>query len=72
MIMLVIVAATYAAALAFDFRPRLAESGKGEKILYLAMMLLSLVPLVLNALDVKVPSPAKPIEQAVKALFHVP
>lgn len=69
---LFIVAAAYAATLAFDFRPRLKGSAKGEKILYLALMTISLVGLVLNALDIPVPSPAKPIEQAVKALFRVP
>ena len=69
-IMLILMGVTYAAAIVFDFRPRLAESGKCEKIL-LAILFISLVPLVLNAMDVKVPSPAKPIEQAVKAMFHV-
>ena len=72
MIMLFILAATYALALAFDFRPRFRESPPGEKALYLALLTISLVPLVLNALDVPVPSPAKPIADAVKAVFHVP
>jgi len=70
--MLFIVAAAYAATLSFDFRLHLKESAKGEKILYLTLMLISLIPLVMNALDIPVPSPAKPIEQAVKALFRIP
>jgi hypothetical protein len=69
--MLAIVAAAYAAALFFDFRPRLKDSAKGEKVLYLLLMAISLAPLLLDALAIPVPSPAKPIEQAVKALFHV-
>ena len=72
MIMLSILAVIYALTLAFDFRPRFRESAPGEKALYLALLTISLVPLVLNALDVPVPSPAKPIADAVKAVFHVP
>ena len=70
--MLFILAAAYAAALVLDFKPRLRDSAKGEKALYLALMAISLVPLVLTALEIPVPSPAKPIVEAVKAVFHVP
>jgi hypothetical protein len=72
MMMLCILAATYALALVFDFRLRLRQSPPGEKALYLALLAISLVPLLLNALGVPVPSPAKPIADAVKAVFHVP
>jgi len=70
--MLFILAAAYSAALLFDFKPRLRDSAKGEKALYLALMVISLAPLVLNALDITVPSPTKPIVAAVKAVFRVP
>ena len=70
--MLFILAAAYAAALAFDFIPRLRDGAKGEKALYLALMAVSLAPLVLRALEIPVPSPAKPIVEAVRAIFHVP
>jgi len=70
--MLSILAVTYVLTLALDFRPRLRDSPPGEKALYLALLMISLVPLILNALGVPVPSPAKPISDAVKAVFHVP
>ncbi len=66
-----IVIALYAAVLALDYRPRLKGRPKGEKALYLALMAVGFSVMLLYALDVKVPSPAKPIEQAVEALFHV-
>jgi hypothetical protein len=72
LILLIILAATYAATLVFDFRLRLKESPAGEKALYLALMAISVVPLILNVLAVPVPSPAKPIVEAVRAIFHVP
>lgn len=68
---LFMVAAAYLAALAFDFLPRISGSSKGEKALYLALMAAGLTLLVLYALDAPVPSPAKPIEQAVRAIFGV-
>ena len=49
--MLIILAMVYASTLAFDFRPRLRDSAKGEKVLYLALMVVSLVPLVMNVLS---------------------
>lgn len=70
--MLFLVAVVYAAALVCDFCPRLQKGAKGEKILYVALMLVGLVPLVLFTLGVPVPSPAQPIQQAVKAVFRVP
>ena len=66
-----IVVALYAAVLAFDFRVRLADRPKGAKALYLTLMAVSFFVLMLYALGVNVPSPAKPIQEAVQALFHI-
>ena len=65
------VVALYLAVLAFDFRTHLMKRPKGEKALYLALLLISFSVLMPYALGVTVPSPAKPIQQAVQALFQV-
>jgi hypothetical protein len=72
LILMIILAAVYAATLLFDFRLRLKESPAGEKALYLAMLAISVVPLVLNVMAISVPSPSEPIIEAVKAIFRVP
>ena len=70
--MLMILAAAYLAAIFFDFRQYLRGGAKGEKALYLALLAISLVPLVLNELGFPLPPHTKPIEQAVRAIFRVP
>lgn len=70
--MLFILAATYFTAFYFDFRQYLRDSAKGEKALYLALMAISLVPMVLTALDIPVPSHTKAIVEAVRVVFRVP
>ncbi len=70
--MLFILAATYFTAIFFDFRQYLPDSAKGEKALYLAMLAISLVPMVLTALEIPVPSHTKIIVEAVRAIFRVP
>ena len=69
--MLAILAALYAGALIFDFRPNMKGSAKGERALYLGLLVVSFSLLALNELGVRVPSPAVPIKQAVEALFHI-
>jgi uncharacterized membrane protein len=66
-----IVTALYAAVIVFDFRRHVMKKPKGEKALYLMLMAVSFSVMMLYALGVTVPSPAKPIGQAVEALFHV-
>lgn len=72
LVVLVILAAAYAATILLDFRTRLKESPKGEKALYLIMLAISVVPLVLSTLEIPVPSPTMPIIDAVRAIFHIP
>lgn len=69
--MLAILIATYLGALALDFRPSLKECAAGEKALYLALMAIGFSVLVLDELGVKIPSPATPIEDALRALLGI-
>ena len=70
--MLAILIALYAGVVAFDFVPHLKESPKGEKALYLILLAVSFSLLSVSVLGVKVPSPAEPLQQAVKAVFRIP
>lgn len=70
--MMLILAATYFTAIYFDFRQYLKDSAKGEKALYLSLLTISLVPMLLNALEIPVPSHTKAIVEAVRAIFRVP
>lgn len=69
--MLAIIAALYAAVLIADFLPLSRYSAPGVRALYLVMAAASFALLALNALGVRVPSPAPPIEQVVRAIFPI-
>ena len=69
--MLAIILVLYAVVFLTDFRLSLKNGKLGEKALYLGLMALSFSVLVLNELGVDIPSPAKPIEAAVHALFGI-
>jgi hypothetical protein len=66
-----IVIALYAAVLVFDFRPCLKDRPRGEKALYLALLTVSFAVLMADALGLDVPSPVKPIQETLQALFHI-
>ena len=69
--MLAILLAAYSGIVLFDFRRRLRGAKACVRALYLALLFLSFSVLTLHELGVEIPSPAKPIEGAVRALFGV-
>ena len=69
--MIAILLAIYAGVLIFDFRPLAKLCAPGVRALYLILLSVSFAVLVLHELGVPVPSPAKPIEQGIQALFGI-
>ncbi len=66
-----ILLALYAGILLFDYRPGMKQAGKGEKIAYLAILTVGFAAAVAYGMGVGIPSPAYPIENAVRAIFGV-
>ncbi len=66
-----IVAGLYAAVFFMDFLPHRGESARGVQALYLVMLAVSFAVLMLDAWGVRVPSPAPPIQNAVRAIFGI-
>lgn len=66
-----ILVALYVGILLFDFKPGLKQAGKGEKIAYLAILTIGFAAAVAYGMGVGIPSPAYPIEHAVRAVFGV-
>jgi len=63
-----IVAGIFAAAVLADYLPRRGAWPRGVRALYLTMLAAGFAVLMLHALGVEVPSPAPPIEAAVRAI----
>lgn len=57
-----------ACTLAFDFRKNLRARPIGEKVVYLALMLIGFAVLMLNEFGVPIPSPAFPIQNFIKSM----
>jgi MFS superfamily sulfate permease-like transporter len=55
----------------FEIAPLVKQKQKKELIIYLATFTFAFVISILLGLGVKIPSPAKPIESAVKAVLDV-
>jgi hypothetical protein len=66
-----ILVAIYLCVLFLDFRPLLKQCKSGFKVLYIAMLAVSLSVLMLFELGVDIPSPTMPIERVISALFGV-
>lgn len=69
--MLAILLTVYAAVLLVDFRSLAKQCAPGVRALYLTLLSISFAVLTLDELGVSVPSPAKPIQQAIQALFGI-
>ena len=65
----VIVVVTFLAILAFDLLPEWSAFDTKGKIIYFALMLVSLSVLILYTMNVPVPSPTMPITKLIEALF---
>lgn len=66
--MIAILIVLYLCVLFMDFRSLQKTGALGVKVVYLSMLTISFAALMLSELGVPLPSPAKPIEQAVKAV----
>lgn len=65
----IIVVVIFLSILAADLLPKWKNTGTKEKILYCTLMLISFAVLILYTLDVKIPSPTKPITKLIDTLF---
>lgn len=68
---LAILCAVYVSVLLLDFRSLAKQLAPGVRVFYLVLLSVSFVILILYELDVPVPSPSKPIEQAIQALLGI-
>lgn len=66
--MVAILIVLYLCVLFMDFGSIQKTGTPGVKVVYLSMLAISFAALMLNELGVTLPSPAKPIEQAVKTV----
>ncbi|NLD58971.1 MAG: hypothetical protein GX647_04875 [Clostridiales bacterium] len=69
--MIAILLTVYLGTLLIDFRAHLKDSKALVKALYLALLFVSFSVLTLYEFGVEIPSPAGPIQDAVRALFGV-
>lgn len=66
-----IVCFTFLSVIIFDCRTLLKEAGKGSKVIYFFLMLISLALLVPYSLDIAVPPLSGAIETVLDAMFHI-
>lgn len=66
---LAIVLITYVLIFIFDFMPLLKKDNKKIVLFYIGTSIFTLIILILYSLGVTVPSPAKPIEAAIKSII---
>lgn len=65
----IIVVVVFLAIIAGDLLPKWKSTATKDKFLYCALMLISFGVLILFTLDVKIPSPTKPITKLIDTLF---
>ncbi len=63
--------ALFACILAFDFRLNLKGAKVGEKVVYLTILIIGYALTMAVCLGIQIPSPAYPIQNAVRAIFGV-